>query len=317
MKKMNINKLSAVSTKLFGHDEIFKDFLNLYENNNLPKVIILTGEKGSGKFSFAFHFINFALSQNSNLSYDLKNYEINKENNIYKKIVLNVNQNFNYLSCEKPYSISVDDIREIKRSFSKTTLNESPRFTIIDDIELLNLNAANSLLKLIEEPSDYDYFILINNKKKKMIETIFSRSIEFKFFLSFQKKKNIYNSIKKYLNIDNNFIDNYLNLSSPGNLIEFSNILSELEIDNLKDFDNTIFQLLVNFKKNKRSSYLNLVYFLIDIKFQEIVYKKTHSYFKIVDNKNKIFNLIDEYYKLNLNMIGVYNQFQLYLNNVR
>ena len=235
MKKMNINKLSAVSTKLFGHDEIFKDFLSLYENKKLPKVIILTGEKGSGKFSFAFHFINFVLSQNSNLSYDLKNYEINKENNIYKKIVLNINQNFNYLSCEKPYSISVDDIREIKRSFSKTTLNESPRFTIIDDIELLNLSAANSLLKLIEEPSNCDYFIFINNKKEKVIETVFSRSIEFKFFLSFQKKKNILNSIKKYLNIDNIFIDNYLNLSTPGNLIEFSNILSELKINNLED----------------------------------------------------------------------------------
>ena len=317
MKKMNVNKLSAVSTKLFGHDEIFKDFLSLYENNKLPKVIILTGEKGSGKFSFAFHFINFALSQNSNLSYDLKNYEINKENNIYKKIVLNVNQNFNYLSCEKPYSISVDDIREIKRSFSKTTLNESPRFTIIDDIELLNLSAANSLLKLIEEPSNCDYFIFINNKKEKVIETVFSRSIEFKFFLSFQKKKNILNSIKKYLNIDNIFIDNYLNLSTPGNLIEFSNILSELKINNLEDFDKMIFQLLVHFKKNKRSSYLNLVYFLIDIKFQEIIYKKTHDHFKIVDIKNRIFNLIDEYYKLNLNMIGVYNQFQLYLKNVR
>ena len=317
MKKMNINKLSAVSTKLFGHDEIFKDFLSLYENKKLPKAIILTGEKGSGKFSFAFHFINFVLSQNSNLSYDLKNYEINKENNIYKKIVLNINQNFNYLSCEKPYSISVDDIREIKRSFSKTTLNESPRFTIIDDIELLNLSAANSLLKLIEEPSNCDYFIFINNKKEKVIETVFSRSIEFKFFLSFQKKKNILNSIKKYLNIDNIFIDNYLNLSTPGNLIEFSNILSELKINNLEDFDKMIFQLLVHFKKNKRSSYLNLVYFLIDIKFQEIIYKKTHDHFKIVDIKNRIFNLIDEYYKLNLNMIGVYNQFQLYLKNVR
>ena len=78
-----------------------------------------------------------------------------------------------------------------------------------------------------------------------------------------------------------------------------------------------IFQLLVHFKKNKRSSYLNLVYFLIDIKFQEIIYKKTHDHFKIVDIKNRIFNLIDEYYKLNLNMIGVYNQFQLYLKNVR
>ena len=309
--------MSKVSTKLFGYEKIFKNFSFLYENKKLPKVIILSGEKGVGKFSFAFHFINFALSQNSNLSYDLKNYEINKENNIYKKIVLNVNQNFNYLSCEKPYSISVDDIREIKRSFSKTTLNESPRFTIIDDIELLNLSAANSLLKLIEEPSNYDYFILINNKKEKMIETIFSRSIEFKFFLSFQKKKNILNSIKKYLNIDNNFIDNYLSLSTPGNLIEFSNILSEIEINNLEDFDKTIFQLLVHFKKNKRSSYLNLVYFLIDIKFQEIIYKKTHDHFKIVEIKNKIFNLIDEYYKLNLNMIGVYNQFQLYLKNVK
>ena len=132
-----------------------------------------------------------------------------------------------------------------------------------------------------------------------------------------QKKLYVLNSIKKHFNIDNNFIDNYLSLSSPGNLIEFSKILVELEIKNLKDFDNIIFQLLRHFKKNKRSGYLNLIYFLTDIKFQEIIYKKTHHYFKIVDNKNKIFNLIDEYYKLNLNMIGVYNQFQLYLNNVR
>ena len=188
MKDININRLSKVSTKLFGYEKIFKNFSFLYENKKLPKVIILSGEKGVGKFSFAFHFINFVLSQNSNPSYDLVNHEINAENIIYKKILLNAEQNFNYLSCEKPHSITVDDIREIKRSFYKTTLNESPRFTIIDDIELLNLNAANSLLKLIEEPSDYDYFIFINNKKEKMIETIFSRSIEFKFFLSMQKK---------------------------------------------------------------------------------------------------------------------------------
>ena len=317
MKKITHSRLSEFSAKLFGHDEIFKNFITLYEKKKLPKIIILTGEKGSGKFSFAFHFINFVLSKNSELSYDLINYEINKENFIYKKILLNVNQNFNYLSCEKPNSISVDDIREIKRSFSKTTLNESPRFTIIDDSELLNLNAANSLLKLIEEPSDFDYFILINNKMKKMIETIFSRSIEFKFFLSLNKKTKILNSIKKNSNIENHFIDNYLNLSSPGNLIEFSNILSGLEINNLNDFDNIIFQLLGFYKKNKKPRYLNLVYFLIDIKFQEIINKNEHNYFKIVDMKNKIINLIDEYYNLNLNMIGVYNQFQLYLNNVR
>ena len=44
-------------------------------------------------------------------------------------------------------------------------------------------NAANSLLKLIEEPSENNYFILINNGRKKLIETIKSRAIETKIFL--------------------------------------------------------------------------------------------------------------------------------------
>ncbi|GIS77171.1 MAG: hypothetical protein CM1200mP13_05300 [Candidatus Pelagibacterales bacterium] len=57
-----------------------------------------------------------------------------------------------------------------------------PRFTILDDVELLNINAANSLLKLIEEPSDNNYFILINSKRKKIIETIKSRALEKKNF---------------------------------------------------------------------------------------------------------------------------------------
>ncbi len=35
----------------------------------------------------------------------------------------------------------------------------------MDDVELLNINTANALLKFIENPSTFDFFILINNKK--------------------------------------------------------------------------------------------------------------------------------------------------------
>ena len=93
------------------------------------------------------------------------------------------------MKCEKPNVVSIDDIRQLKTKLSKTPLVNSSRFTIIDDIELINLNSANALLKLIEEPSDYDYFFLINNKCNKVIETLISRSLEFKIFLSSRAKK--------------------------------------------------------------------------------------------------------------------------------
>ena len=44
-----------------------------------------------------------------------------------------------------------------------------PRFTIIDDVELLNLNAVNSILKLIEEPLKSDYFTNVSSGDKSNV----------------------------------------------------------------------------------------------------------------------------------------------------
>ena len=66
-----------------------------------------------------------------------------------------------------------------------------PRFVVIDDIETLNINCINSLLKLIEEPPK-NFFILINNLSNKLSDTIKSRCLEFKF-LKEEEKNNIIN----------------------------------------------------------------------------------------------------------------------------
>ena len=223
MKSKNIeNLLESYSDELFGYNDLFSKFINLCDKNKLPKNILLTGEKGIGKFTFIFHLINYILSKNSQIKYDYLNLKIDKENDVYKKILLNVDTNFNYLSCDDPNSTSIDDIRNLKIMLSKTPLNTNKRFTIIDDVELINLNSSNALLKLVEESSRYNYFIFINNKKQKVIETLYSRSIEFKIFFSSDQKTNIYDKIKKKLNLKNNFLDNYIKYSSPGNLIKFN-----------------------------------------------------------------------------------------------
>ena len=66
---------------------------------------------------------------------------------------------------------------------------ENKRFVILDDVEMFNLNSMNALLKIIEDPGPDNYFILINNKSKPLLETIKSRCIEFHINLNSEKKE--------------------------------------------------------------------------------------------------------------------------------
>ena len=47
--------------KLFGYEYYFDFFIKLYEKNKLPNTILLSGIKGSGKATFAYHYINYLL----------------------------------------------------------------------------------------------------------------------------------------------------------------------------------------------------------------------------------------------------------------
>ena len=312
----NSNTEIKKSNKLIGYDDLFIKFEKLYLNKRLPKVILLSGDKGIGKSTFAFHFINYILSMDSKIPYDKDSFSINLNNETYKKIIINVEQNFNFLKCEKPDAVSIDDIRQLKTKLSKTPLVNTSRFTIIDDIELINLNSVNALLKLIEEPSDYDYFFLINNKCNKLIETLISRSLEFKVFLSSKQKNQIFTYLKSYFEIEENFTHNYIQYTSPGNLIKFDPIINELKTTSLNEFDKVSSEILKMFNKTKKDIYINFLLFLVDIKFLELS-KTNKNYVQIADIKNKINSLLTRHYKFNLNSINVYNQFTNYLNHVR
>ena len=56
---------------LYGYEYYFNYFIKLYEKNKLPNTILLSGQKGSGKATFAYHFINYLLSQDEENKYSL------------------------------------------------------------------------------------------------------------------------------------------------------------------------------------------------------------------------------------------------------
>ena len=65
---MNLNPLIQIN--LFEHKKIFNQLYKLSKNDTLPNKILLSGEKGIGKSTLAYHLINFVLSENEEHVYD-------------------------------------------------------------------------------------------------------------------------------------------------------------------------------------------------------------------------------------------------------
>ena len=79
---------------LFGYDDYFKFFIKLFQKGKLPNTILLSGLKGSGKATFAYHFVNYVLSYNEQKKYSFNNFTINPDNKSYKLLCNNTHPNF-------------------------------------------------------------------------------------------------------------------------------------------------------------------------------------------------------------------------------
>jgi len=311
MPKLTEDKFNPIkSTRLFGYSDYFVTLTKLYENRKFPKVILLTGEKGSGKFTLAFHLINFFFTNKRKESYDLKNLTINTENNFYKKILSNVNENFNYIGKNEGKKVSVDEIREIKKKFNTSSLNNLPVFTILDDSDLLNTNSANALLKLIEEPSDLNYFILINNKRKKIIDTLKSRSLEVKIFLNKKNKENILKNLIEKFGVNPGSYSNFISKTTPGTFLRVSECLEKTKINNTKSLHDSAEILLDKFKKDKNEIYLESIKFLLDIQIEKNLETKSYDFLKVGFIKKNITKLLFEYENFNLSKNSVLKSFK-------
>lgn len=77
---------------------------------------------------------------------------------------------------EDESGIKVDIVRELLEKSVRSSYEGSKKFFLIKDIGKMRKEAGNALLKLIEEPSENNYFILLNNNLN-ILSTIKSRCI--------------------------------------------------------------------------------------------------------------------------------------------
>ena len=291
-------------TELFGLNKYFDEIIDLYLNRKMPNKILLSGKKGSGKSTLAYHLINYILSENEENKYDTKNFIIDIDNKSFKLLNNKTHPNFYLIDLmEEKKNIEINQIREMITYTNKSTFNKKPRFILIDNIENLNKNSTNALLKIIEEPNENTFFILIHNNNKKILPTLKSRCLTFKINLSFNEVIYISNLLLKnnILKLLNNDLINYYN--TPGDFVKLINFSKEKKID-LNDYSIVKFLLLLidnryykknKFIKNLITNYIEL-YFLKEYKISKAKNKILDTYYNFinkVNNTNK-FNLDEE-----------------------
>ena len=296
---MNLNPIKQ--TSLFLHDDYLLEFIELYKKKKLPTKILLSGDKGLGKSTLAFHLVNYILSINEDHPYIINDFKIDPENKSYKLTINGSNPNLLLVdTISEKKNIDINQIRELIVNLNKSSFNNKEKFIIIDNIETLNISSINALLKVLEEPPSNTYFILINNDRF-ILPTLKSRCINFKISLDHKNSisvinKILDNDIMKFINKD--LLNYYLTPGQIYHLIEFF----KMQKHDLKDYDlKSFLKLVIKDNLYKKDALIKDIifqyfefYFLTKVKLTKSKTFEYYDYFLKRINDTKKFNLDEE-----------------------
>ena len=272
---------------------------NLYVNRKLPQTILFTGEKGIGKLNVAYHLINFILSKDEDNEYCITTNKINSNNKTYNLLLKNIHPNLFLISLkDKKKNIDIEQIKNMKNFLNITSFSNKPKIVLIDGSEYLNLSSSNSLLKSLEENLNNVFFILVHDIKKKLLTTIKSRCIQFKFFLNNEDREKRINEIlnNQFNDLSSDFKNKYISPLFFKSLLEYCN-KNNLQINDI-NLDNLLSDILKK-KDYKKNEFVLKNFFLL---VQLFLYKKIRN----EQNNNKYFYLL-KYFTQRFDDVGKFN----------
>lgn len=138
---------------LFGHLEARECFLNAVHSQRFPHAWILSGPFGVGKATFAYHMARYILSNRED-----RNTTFTQDDPLYCRIRAQSHGDLWTVGGDEGGEIGIEPIRQLTSFLSQTTFEGGWRVVIIDGVEKLNRNAANALLKSLEEPPSKTVF---------------------------------------------------------------------------------------------------------------------------------------------------------------
>lgn len=156
--------------KIYGNTLILNTFQNMMQKDRMAHSFLIYGESGLGKKTMAGWLAMMLVCENENKPCGQCRSCKNAAEHIHPDIIYAEHSG-------KMGGFSVDTIRNITADAYIKPNNTDRKIYIFTDADNITVQAQNSLLKLIEEPPDYAYFIFTVSDKNVILETIRSRII--------------------------------------------------------------------------------------------------------------------------------------------
>lgn len=172
----------AENPTLVGHAEAAEMLTAAYRAGKLPHALILSGPVGIGKATFAYHLAHHLLRYPDHRGAPDRLAAPEPASALYRQIASGAHPSLLHLT--RPYDerakrfktvLAVDEIRKVGQFLSLTAHDGGYRVVIVDAADDMNTNAANALLKNLEEPPRRTLFILIVHAPGSLLPTIRSR----------------------------------------------------------------------------------------------------------------------------------------------
>ncbi|ESW85291.1 DNA polymerase III subunit delta' [Mesorhizobium sp. M0761] len=168
--------------RLVGHEQAAAMLAAAYRSGKLPHALIFAGPVGIGKATLAFHLAHHLLKHPA-FDQAPDTFAVpDPASPLFRQIatgahpgVLHLTRPLNDKTKSFKTVVTVDEIRKVNRFLSLTSHDGSYRVVIVDPADDMNTNAANALLKNLEEPPSRTLFILIVHAPGSLLPTIRSR----------------------------------------------------------------------------------------------------------------------------------------------
>lgn len=172
------------NSALFGHQEAQAFLAAGYRSGKGHHAILIEGPEGIGKATLAFRFANHILSHPEPADAPPEIADPDPGSVVSRQIA--AGSSHNVLHLTRPVdektgkvksAITVDEVRRAGRFFAQTSGTGNWRIVIIDPADDLNRNAANAILKILEEPPKRSMFLVLTHTPGRLLPTIRSRCL--------------------------------------------------------------------------------------------------------------------------------------------
>jgi DNA polymerase III subunit delta' len=166
--------------RVFGHEAAINEFAEALASGRMHHAWLLVGPEGIGKATLAYLFARMALAEGDRGVARDPNHP---DHPIFRKVAALSHPNLllirrSWVEKSKRYSqwIGVEEVRRLRAFLGHSASEEGWRVVMVDRADELNQNAANALLKALEEPPPKTLFLLISGAEGRLPVTIRSRA---------------------------------------------------------------------------------------------------------------------------------------------